>query len=656
MSNHIMEFEEPRRFGLYLKDFLLFVLSFFSIYLIKMGSLSLGIHYLRILPVYFCCWVLANTLTNKFRNTRNERRHILKMEPFISGGLLLGGMLSLSLYGLKMFDISRFVIFGSVGLYIVLEVLFLSGCFFSNRDQGRIFKIFSPGLLLAEFFLLSISFFSVYFLKRNTVRLDDDFMTVLFAIYFIWIFTSLLVHRFMLPVEKGNNYLTAIYPFTRSLFIIFSIVAFFIFGFRLREFSRIVIFGSLALFMVLELSLVTILYLWRRESPVQSLPVKISPEVLLVDEVIQKEKNERKRFHCEHEFHSRFIREKLENIYLKDKRREFEFVDRSVDLSSIDILRAEVLDTGNPYNVDILPDHSLEFLMNVHPLNTYRRLNRYLLSVHSKLMDRAIFISKFEPCERRLLYFRGNYPYAIANLLYLADFCWRRVFPKLPILKKLYFAVTRGRRRVLSLAEGLGRLYYCGFELVSLEAVDNFVCFIARKARPPAEDPNPSYGMFFKMRRVGKGGKPIYVYKVRTMHPYSEYLQRYTVEKFGYGEKGKIDRDFRITAWGRIMRRFWLDELPQLLNWIKGDLCLIGVRPLSEKFLENYPEDLKQERFKYRPGCIPPYVAYRMQKVEDYIESERIYLEAKKKHPFFTDVSVLFLAVFNILTNKIRSE
>ena len=655
MSNHVMEFEEPRRFGLYIKDLTLLIISFTTIYFVKKGNLVIESHYLQIIPVFFGCWLISNFLTNKFRNTRRERRHILKMEPFISGALLFGGMLSLTLYGLKLFNISRFVVFGSVGLYLVLEVLFLSGCYFPLKKRGQVFKLFSPFLLIIDFLLLSVSFFAMYYVKRQTVRLDDDFLVLLFAIYFIWIFTSLVVHRFRVPSGE-TNYLKAVYPFTRSLFIIFSIVAFFIYGFRIREFSRIVIFGSLGIFAVIELMVVTILFFKRRNNGVNSLPVRESAEVKMVDEVIQKERDERKRFFGRHDFHSRFIREKLKNIYLKDRPREFAFVDRGVDLGTVDILKAEVLDTGNPYNVNVLPDQSLEFLMNLHPLNTYRRLNRYLLSVHDKLQDNAIFISKFEPCERRLIHFRSIYPFGLANILYVLDFCWQRVCPKLPLLKKLYFSVTRGRQRVLALAEGLGRLYYCGFELVSLEAIDNFVYFIARKSRPPAQDPNPSYGLLFKMRRVGKGGKPIFVYKMRTMHPYSEYLQRYTVEKFGYGEKGKVDRDFRVTAWGRMMRRFWLDEVPQLLNWVKGDLSLVGVRPLSEKFLENYPDELKQERFKYKPGCIPPYVAYKMQKVEDYMESERIYLEAKKKHPVYTDFSVFFLAVYNILTNKIRSE
>jgi len=99
-----------------------------------------------------------------------------------------------------------------------------------------------------------------------------------------------------------------------------------------------------------------------------------------------------------------------------------------------------------------------------------------------------------------------------------------------------------------------------------------------------------------------------------------------------------------------------LDELPQLLNLFRGDLSLVGVRPVSERFLKEYPEDIRKRRLKYKPGCIPPYVAYKMQNVEDYIKSEIIYLNEKEKHPIWTDIKIFFMAIYNILTNKIRSK
>jgi hypothetical protein len=82
---------------------------------------------------------------------------------------------------------------------------------------------------------------------------------------------------------------------------------------------------------------------------------------------------------------------------------------------------------------------------------------------------------------------------------------------------------------------------------------------------------------------------------------------------------------------------------------------LVGIRPLSKRFLEEYPEEILQLRFKQKPGCVPPYVALLKQDVEQYIESEKTYLLEKEKKPYTTDIKYFFVAVYNILTNKIRS-
>ena len=168
--------------------------------------------------------------------------------------------------------------------------------------------------------------------------------------------------------------------------------------------------------------------------------------------------------------------------------------------------------------------------------------------------------------------------------------------PKLPVLKKIYFWISRGKKRVFSRTEVLGRLYYCGFEVIGLRPINNIYYFIAKKTKEPRTDPRPSYGPVFRQRRLGKGGKIIYIYKLRTMHPFAEYLHQYIFEKNKLEESGKIKGDFRITSWGRFFRKTWLDELPMLVNWLKRDIKLVGVRPLSETFFKTYPEELQKER------------------------------------------------------------
>jgi lipopolysaccharide/colanic/teichoic acid biosynthesis glycosyltransferase len=85
----------------------------------------------------------------------------------------------------------------------------------------------------------------------------------------------------------------------------------------------------------------------------------------------------------------------------------------------------------------------------------------------------------------------------------------------------------------------------------------------------------------FRQRRVGLHGKPFTIYKFRSMVVDAEKRQRnYADANVNTGLLFKIDRDPRITPVGAAIRRFSIDELPQLLNVIKGDMSLVGPRPL----------------------------------------------------------------------------
>ena len=94
---------------------------------------------------------------------------------------------------------------------------------------------------------------------------------------------------------------------------------------------------------------------------------------------------------------------------------------------------------------------------------------------------------------------------------------------------------------------------------------------IARKVSEPVYDMNASYGLLIKLRRVGKNGKLFDVYKIRTMHPYSEFLQDYIYEMNDLDEGGKIKNDIRMTKWGMFFRKYWIDELPMFINYFKRE-------------------------------------------------------------------------------------
>jgi len=228
--------------------------------------------------------------------------------------------------------------------------------------------------------------------------------------------------------------------------------------------------------------------------------------------------------------------------------------------------------------------------------------------------------------------------------------------PKFALTKKLYFILTRGENRVLTKAETFGRLYSCGFELLDKKQIGNNLFFVALKVKKPINPKNPSYGPLIALERIGRNGKPIKVYKMRTMHPFAEYLQDYVYKKDGLQDGGKFKDDFRVTTLGKIMRAFWIDELPMLINVLKGDLKIFGVRPISKQYYKLYTTELQNYRNRNKPGLIPPFYVDYPKTLEEIMASELRYLKAYEKHPFRTDWGYFWKAIYNIMFKKYRSR
>ena len=98
-------------------------------------------------------------------------------------------------------------------------------------------------------------------------------------------------------------------------------------------------------------------------------------------------------------------------------------------------------------------------------------------------------------------------------------------------------------------------------------------------------------GVFYKQERIGRNKKPFYLLKFRTMRPGSENLGQLTI-----GSK-----DNRITTIGYYLRKYKLDEFPQLINVILGDMSIVGPRPEVVKYVNLYTEE-QLNVLKVRPG------------------------------------------------------
>jgi lipopolysaccharide/colanic/teichoic acid biosynthesis glycosyltransferase len=491
---------------------------------------------------------------------------------------------------------------------------------------------------------LCFSFFS--FLKPYSFYQYLIFYKEAFAGFIlIWLFESLIFKKFYFknPFKQTLSKLIAI-----NSYILFTIL-FLIYVFDRFHYSRLIVLGTICLTTILEVTFFSIIKTLANDDQIEVEGTTTNKEDLIPAAKINLEID----FNLLDAEYS--LKNNLQRRYLAKQPEIFEFVNNSLPLSKIHKSMSLVLDTNTFFNFENTEANSQHLFMNLHKINDYRHLNKYFMQINSNLQFGGFFIGWGQTIAEKYHYYHEMYPRLLAIFLYTNNFIQHRVLPKLPIIKKIYFAITKGKNRAISKAEILGRLAFCGFKIIAIKEIDYRLYYITQKIDLPNQDDHPSYGPIMKMNRYGKDGKLFRVYKVRSMHPYSEYLQHYLVENHGYSESGKISDDFRVTGWAKILRKLWLDELPQLINVLKGEMVLVGVRPLSKRFLDEYPEDLKKERFKYKPGCIPPYVALRMQALEEYIESERIYLAAKKKHPIWTDIRFFFWAVFNILTKRIQS-
>jgi len=315
-----------------------------------------------------------------------------------------------------------------------------------------------------------------------------------------------------------------------------------------------------------------------------------------------------------------------------------------------------VLSTTNIFNISNLQDNRFSTIINLSRANDIRSINEFFIAVLDKLPYNGTFVGCYLSKSQYKKNFLNKYPWGINYFLYSFVFLFKRVFPKLSLTREMYFWYTSGRNRILAKPEIYGRLYACGFEIAGEFRADKLDFFIAKKRKKPIRTEIITYGPIIKLHRVGKNGKMFRVYKFRTMHAYSEFLQPYIYQKNDLKEGGKFKRDIRITSVGHFLRKHWLDELPMLYNLIKGDMKLVGVRPLSRHYFLLYSKELQQKRIAHKPGLLPPFYADMPKTLEEIQTSEMKYLsQCEKKGTFITDLKYFRKIFVNIVFKKARS-
>ncbi len=224
------------------------------------------------------------------------------------------------------------------------------------------------------------------------------------------------------------------------------------------------------------------------------------------------------------------------------------------------------------------------------------------------------------------------------------------------VFAKHYVSLTKlFRNKKLSETELIGLFFCAGYILGESTQIESSKYYYFKRKKKRLIKKEGKYPLI-KLERIGKNGRKIYIYKLRTMYPYAKYLHNNLLNQFGFNEKGKINNDFRITNTGKILRKYYLDEIPQIINLLKGDISFIGCRPVGSIFLEYYPREVYTLRLKFKPGIISPAISDNASTVKEVIKSEYQYLSSLKNNPFKTKFRVFVKAFANVIARRINSQ
>ena len=147
----------------------------------------------------------------------------------------------------------------------------------------------------------------------------------------------------------------------------------------------------------------------------------------------------------------------------------------------------------------------------------------------------------------------------------------------------------------------------------------------------------------FRQRRCGKGGRSFGLYKFRTMVKNADAMkEQLRALSRSRGPTSALENDPRVTRIGRFLRRSSLDELPQLLNVIRGDMALVGPRPTS--FSADTYELWNTGRLDFRPGLTGPWQVWGRDSM-DFAERCRLEISYFRRPSLLRDLRILVATV-----------
>ena len=497
----------------------------------------------------------------------------------------------------------------------------------------------SSFFFILDTIIVVLAFTLVAWYKPATKHLVIPHYDMPFLIFLgIWIFASFITGKYNF---EGT---TLLRNKLRSIFIANTIVLAtgltLLTLLEISGYSRLIAFGTFGLATLFEIIAILPIISFQKANR------SFYPEYKLRErKAINKDYKESKK--VTHLF-SKSVKEGIINIAGEDV---YEFIKKHIPTKAEDIY---ITATRRAFNIENKNGHH-STIINLQLINAVPDINLLFKSTNHVLPNGGLYFSFAETIiarKRKIL----NQSFPPFNYIhYCCDYLFHRVFSKVHPFRLAYHQINHNNKSI-SRAELLGRLYAAGFTIIDEDYVNDKFVFIAQKVKEPLELDYETIGGLIKLKRLGKNGKSIGVYKFRTMHPYSEFIQEYIYHKNDLSEGGKFKDDFRVNTLGKYLRKMWLDELPMIINVLKGEMKIVGVRPLSQHYFSLYTKELQDLRITTKPGLLPPFYADTPVTLDEIMASEMRYLKAYIKHPFRTDIQYFFKILYNILIKRRRSQ
>lgn len=632
-------------------ELLLVTISYYLINFIKRGTAELDPIYVKLLILIIFSWIVVSKITKKhyvgqFNSLKTLIYRILLSNMyfmiFIALILVLTGN----------YELSRTQFLGTVIVSTLLDFIILP-TMWKNNGNGKVENEetaddeSSPNLILIsiDFFIFLIAIMTFIYLVNHSFVVNLHFQKMIYIMLASWGVASFLTNKYQRKRHYPNIW-HHLFNYVKAIIFMGMVTAFIQFLFHWKENKFLEFVEVYLIYGFIEIIVVSSYHIFHNGRNRETEENNITSNLLAQDEL---------KIKTDNVLNNDMIKHSIKNDF-NSLTGVLSFLNNLLQSNQINPQNIFLQDTGNLERIDDIKDESLNFYMNLNQLNDFSDINEYYKLVYKKLQPGGCICGKIRTISNDRNYIFNKYPKYLSHLIYTIYFIFVRILPQLPIYKSLYDFFTGGKRHNISKAEAFGRLYYCGYKVIAETEVDDYVYYIGQKVRTPSTNSRPSNGFLIKLKRIGKDGKKFDLYKFRTMYPYSEYLQEYVYEKNHLEKNGKINHDFRVTQWGRIMRKFWIDELPQIINLFRGDIKLFGVRALSEHYFKLYPEEVQKLRTKFKNGLIPPYYADMPNGFNEIVESEKKYLWQKTKKPILTDIKYFTKAVNNIILQGIRSK